>query len=275
MNHFAVVGGATRTLFPLAARPRLWFPFLALCAAQLAALGLLVSFHHPLLLPVGAPLLKSMGGNEMVHYPILFYGLPAAVLRVNLFLAILLESFTSGVATLLFATAFSGGSYRDAWSIVGRRYPSLLLLGVVAVGLTYALSFLPPLVPPQQFATDPAMRWGTRGGMLFLNAVLQTLFAYSTAWVVLKGYGPIRALAEGMTLGLRMFLPTFLVVLVATVLLFPFDFLAGRPDFLVQKLRPEVITWLLGLRSAAQIVVGFFLTGALTYLFVWKKGSVA
>lgn len=275
MNPLAVFAGASESVVPLTARPRIWFPFFVLAIVQLLALALLVSFYRPIFLPLVLPFLKSVGGEPMVHYPFFFYGLPTAFLRTTLVLAVVLESFTVAVATLLFARAFTGESHRGAWAHTARRYPALLVLGLIVVGLSYGLSLLFGLVPAEAFAGSPLVRWGSRMGMIALNALLQTFLAFTTAWVVIEGYGPFSAVRKSIVLGLRAFLPAFLMILAASLLLFPFDYLSGRPDLIVEKLRPETVSWLLGLRSLTQILIGFFLTGGITYIFIWKRGEVS
>lgn len=274
MNALAAFNGATQKVVPLAARPRFWFPFFALGAAQIFFLWVLVSFHRPMFLPLTVPLLKSAGGDAMIHYPYFYFGLPEAFVRVNLGLAVLLESLTSAVATLLFAMAFAGQGHRQAWARAARRYPVLLLLAVLTVGLSLAVSFLPRLVPAEAILGSAAVRWGTRGAVLVVNAAIQTLLAFTTAWVVIKGRGFLPAITNSIGLATKVFVPAFMMILLATAFLFPLDYLGSRPDIIVEKLRPETMSWLMGLRSLTQVVVGFFLVGGLTYLFVWKKGGI-
>lgn len=261
---------AWRGAIALSARPSIWLPLLLVAAIQAALLLLLPSFHHGLLIYLGLPLLRLLGGENATHYPYLYYALPTMFFRANLVISALIASIAGGVATLLFAQAFGFEPTPRPWLRAWRSAPALIITTTLTLALLLGLALLVTLIPNELTMRNAAVRWGSRIASMGLLVIIQSLLVYTTAWIVLMGHRTWPAIRDSVRVTLRTLLPTLIAVSVAAIINFPFSYATGRVDFIVEKLKPEVIVGLLGLQIACQLLITFLLIGAVTRLFVWR-----
>jgi len=232
-----------------------------------------LSFHRPGIAAAALPLVTSVGGTEATHYPFFFAVLPTLFSRFNLVLGVVLGSLVTGAATLLFARAY-GRDVGAAWSGAARRYLPLVLVAVVAAIVSLAGFFVGKLVPTELFLTHQIARWSIRFGMLALFVVLQGLFVYATAWVVLGGRGFLPALGGSVKMMGSMVIATLCVMAVPVLAIYPLEYLTERADLFLFKFRPELLSVVLLARIVAEIFLSFVLVGAVTRLFVWRREEV-
>jgi hypothetical protein len=273
MNLFrslGLAGWAWRGALSMGGRVSVWFPFVAIAGVQLLALGLLVSFHQPAALPLGLPIVKQIGGEAATHYPLFFYYLPMLYSRVTLVVVIFLASVATGAATVLFARGFGVEVREGAWRRAGRQAPKLIAIAVVSAALYYGASLLLGRVPQQVILANQLVRWSTRGAMLLAMLLVESFFAYATAWIVLEHAGLWASVRDSFRVTARTLLPTFIIVGVPILLLYPFSYLGQRVDLFVDKLAPETMAGLLVARIGLEFLLGFLLVGAITRLFVWR-----
>jgi hypothetical protein len=265
-----LVGWAWRSALAAGARVSVWFPFLIIAAVQLLALGFLVSFHRPWAVPLALPLVQNAGGEEATHYPFFYYFLPMIYSRVMVVVAALVASIATGAATLLFARGFGVRLREGAWRGAWRHAPKLIAIALVSAALYYGASRLLGQVPQKMILENQLVRWSTRGAMLFAMLLIESFLAYTTAWIVLEGAGLWPAVRDSFRVTARTLLPTFILVGVAILLLYPFNYLSQRVDLFATKLAPETIAGLLLARIGFELLCGFLLVGAITRLFVWR-----
>ena len=265
-----VASWAWRGAFSMMLRPITWVPFLVVTAVQFAVLAILVSFDRPLILPMGLPLVQRLGGEAATHYPIFYYALPTLFSRVNLIIGTLVASVAGGTATLLFARFWGLGSSDRAWRRAFRAAPKLIPLALLLLGILYGIGALVRLVPRDLMLDNAVVRWATRGGMLAVFVIVQSLLGYTTAWVVLMGHKLLPALRDSIKVTGITLLPTLLVVALPTALLFPVSYATSRIDLIAEKLRPETTLALVSVQIVTELFCTFILAGALTRLFVWR-----
>lgn len=274
MNLFrsiGVAGWAWRSVLPLSIRPAIWLPFLIIAAFQGLALLVLTNFHNPALLPVALPIVNLLGGGEATHYPFFFFALPTLYSRAGIAIAVFISSVAAGAATLLFARHFGVEPGTDGpWKTAIRRAPVLIAVGLLFSGILFGISMLPSLFPQEQVLGSRVLRWGSRLMTLGLFILVQSLAAYSTAWIVLRGHQIFPAVRDSIRVTIRTFLPTLIVFGVPALLIYPLSYLASRGDLFVTKLNPETVTMILGIRIGLELILTFFLVGAITRLFLWR-----
>jgi hypothetical protein len=270
-----MVAWAWRSVLPCATRFSIWLPFLFLAGVQAAALTVLVSFHRDAFLSIGVPLVRWVAGDAGTHYPVFYLALPTLFARVTLILSVLFASLAVGAATLLFARVFGERRQEGAWLVAARRYPALLVITAVLAVFLFAIGEGMGAIPREAMVGNRLVRWGSRAGVVFLYVLVQTLFAYGSAWILLRGRGPFRALRDSVSLAGRNFVATFLLVLAPALVLFPFSYLAGRGDWFTTKFRPETITGLLVGQIALELILGFLLVGAVTRVFLYRAEETA
>jgi hypothetical protein len=273
VNRFPWLGVAIwawRGVVVTAARAGIWLPFLAVSLVQFGLLLLITGFHHAAFIPFGLPLVRFLGGEGATHYPALLYLLPTMFFRVNLIVSVLLASIAGGVATLLFARAFgfdAGPLGRDR---VLRSAPPLIGVTFLIVGVLLGITLLGSLAPREAVLESGKVRWAMRLTVMALFVLVQSLLAYTTAWIVLMGHGIWASIRDSVRVTWRTFLPTLIAVGLPAVLLFPSSYATSRVDLVANRLKPEVITTLLVVQIVCQLLATFLLMGAVTRLFVWR-----
>lgn len=273
MNLFrslGVAGRAYRSAVSFVFRGSYWLPFLVIAAVQFAALGLLIAFHRPALSGIGVPLVELLGGERATHYPFLYLFLPGMYAKTVLVLAVFVASLMTAVATLYFARALGLQVEGSVWRNAVRRAPALILVAAIPAAIVYGLGELFGAAPAEQVLGNAKIRWGLRGGFLLAIVVLQSLLAYTAAWIVLEGHKALPALRDSVRVAARTFLPTLIVVAIPVALLYPLGYLSQRVDLFVGKLRPETVALFISARIVGEILLGFLLVGAVTRLFLWR-----
>jgi hypothetical protein len=250
---------------------RLWAPWAALGACQLAMLAALVAFAHPVLAWALVPLVRALGGEAALHYPDFFRVLPFVYSRVDLVLGSVLGAVATGWSTLLFAARWRRQAIgaAAAWA------------GTAPRALTLVLGQLPFQLLVLLFTTLLERSLAGQGGLVrrlgyfvALGGVagLQALFLYFPALVMLERRGLWRALAGLPRAWSRGLWAALLLGLVAVLPLLPLDALAQRSDLLVGRGSPELVAWLTGMQLLVGLAVSFLLAGSATLVYL---GAVA
>jgi hypothetical protein len=190
--------------------------------------------------------------------------------RANVVISVLVASVASGAATLLFARAFGFGPVHDVWKRTLRCAPMLIAAALLVAAILFGITALGTLVPREVTAQGFAARWGVRGTTLILFILVQSFFAYTTAWIILMGHKIGPAIRDSFRVTLRTFLPTVIAVAVPLLIHFPFSYASSRVDLIAGKLRPEVVGSFLSVQIVCQLLITFLLVGAVTRLFLWR-----
>jgi hypothetical protein len=246
-----------------------------LAGVQFFVLFLLTSFHHTLLLPVTLPFIHWVAGDAGTHYPVFYFALPTVYSRVSLIASVLVSSLAVGAATVLFARIFGDTRSGGAWSLAARRYPSLALITLILAVLLYGVSMIQNAIPREAVMGSRIIRWGSRLGILAVYVLVETLFVYGSAWIILRGRSVLGAIRESVKLSLSTFVATYLIVVTPVVCLYPFSYLYGRADLFASKFKPETIGYLLGFQIILEVALGFFVVGAITRVFLYRTGESA
>lgn len=250
-------------------RWRLWGPFLVFWAVQAASILLLTQFYQPLLAPVLVPLLRLLGGDAILHYPVFYLALPSVFTVVALFLDLLIGSWTLAAAFLLFWQADRPAEpFQGAFSRAGRAYLRLVLARLPLVVLLVVLLFGLPRLLLAGSADVPGSTLRTiRYGSVLIGSLLEGLFLYAPLAILVEGRGVGSALRRSFGLAGRIPLATLGAVLVPNLIQIPVSAVFRRSDVIVRNLAPEVIVWVLLGTAVLYAVSAFFAVGAGARLF--------
>lgn len=254
--------GRAAALLP---RPSTWLPWVLLAAIEVLAVAAIAGFAHPWLSWALAPWLAREGGEALLHYPAVFRALPALHGRADLVTGALAAPVTIGAATLAFARRFQSRPAAP-WPALGealRRAPALVL----------ALLPLHLAEPALASAADMAGRRGiaalaASASVPIVGAVVQAAFVYVAALVMLERRGPWASLAALPGTWARGGWAALALGAAAVAARFPIQLLGARVGSIVDRGTPELAVWLTGAVIAAELAVGYVLTGAATLAYL-------
>jgi hypothetical protein len=279
MNLFRAAGmvvWAVRSAAACALRVRIWVPFLVIAGIQVLALVIMMNFHRGLLTPLVVPLIKALsGGPGVTHYPNFYLLLPVVFSRLSLLLSVLVTCIMVGAAIVLFAQAFGRAEHLKAWKTARKHYLALFIATAILAAGLFAVPYLGRLVPQHTLLQNSMVRWGVRGVLLLLSILVQSLLVYAAAWILLRREHALRAVADSMKLTRSTFVPTFVLVALPAVLLYPLGFLTSQTDLFVSKFRPEALAGIILVQIVLELLLGFLLVGAITRIFIYQTEEAA
>jgi hypothetical protein len=250
---------------------RLWAPWLALGALQLAGLTALLGFAHPLLAWALVPFVRITGGEPALHYPGFYRVLPYLYARADLVVGALAGAVAAGWSTRLFAARWRRQAAQpgEAWAETAPRALTLILAQLPFQVLV--LLFTGLLERALAGQAGFVRRLGYLAGLGGVVG-LQALFLYLPALIVLERQGLRQAFAGLPRAWARGLWAAFLLGLVALLPLLPLDALGQRSDLLVDRGTPELVAWLTGAQLLVGLAVSFLLAGSSTLVYL---GAVA
>lgn len=250
-------------------RGSLWVPLLLLGALQLAAVGLLWGFAHPAVSWFMAPLLARIAGAEVLRYPNVFRVMPGLYAQIGVLLGAVVGSIVIGAATVLFAAHARGRSARisealgSAWrkglTLIAVNLPFNVLVVALSYGLEWWISRRGSGVMVQRAAYVTVLAG---------SVVLQSMFFYVSAVVMLEGRGVVGTVAALTRSWARGFWAAMLVGVLLVIPLLPIHFLSGRSSMLVDRGSPELVGWMVLTQWALELVLWFLLAGTSTVLYL-------
>jgi hypothetical protein len=269
----AVAGWALQSALRQVAKPALWLPFLLIALLQIAGLEAFLAFYRSGVSIVALPLVRWLGGDAATHYPTFYVFLPVFFARWDTLLAVFAASLTTGAAVLLFARTYGEGT-PSPWSTAARRYLALAGIALISALLSLAV-FIPGEQTIHRVAGDRMLRWLARLGMMGVFVVAESFIIYASVAVVLEGRSFLRSLRDSVGTAAKLFVPTLVVVGIPVLLAFPLDYLTERSDLFLTKFRPELMTGVLFAKILAELVLGFLLVGAVTRIYLFRRGETA
>jgi hypothetical protein len=212
-----------------------------------------------------------VGGEAATHYPVFYQALPAALARLEIGLGIVLLSWTTAAATLLFAGALGRDEGTAVWRRALGRFPALAGFALVTAAVVFGVFQLGRLVPSERILHDGTVRWGTRAALLGLGVVVQAFLVTGTAWIMLRGRGLAGALRGAVAFGARNLIPLVLVLALPVLVSYPLTWLSSRGDLFVRKFVPETMSTLLGVDIFVGMITSFLVVGTVTAYFLWRQ----
>jgi hypothetical protein len=250
----------------------MWLPWLLLGIVQLSIVAAIWWFAHPFVSWLMAPVLRRLGGEEVLHYPALFRAMPALYARADFVVTAVLGALAAGASTALFATALEThdggprpngvaglfGALRRALPLIAVNLPLNLLVVGFAFGLETWLA-----------GRGSSGIIHKLGGFVTLGGALaiQAFFLYGTAWVVLGRKSFLGAWRELPHSAARGYWAALFLGILATLPLLPFQQIARHVQTLVSRGRPELAGWLVVAQVFVTLLTAFLLTGAITVVY--------
>ncbi len=260
--------GMRRTVRHLATAA-VWVPWLIVGGLQLAVLVCLWGFAHPWISWFMAPLLQRVGGEAMLRYPNVFRVMPALYGRAALVIGVLVGAVMGGAAIWLFARRFLQRESRpgEGLRLAVRRAFSLIVANLPAAILTVLVLALSEWWV-QEKSGPRILQTAARFGGLGLALVLQALFAYVSAVVVLEGKGVLEAWRRIGECAARGFWAALLLSVVLFLPHLPVDYLGRHAQTIAQRGVPELVGLLVAAEIALGVVTSLVFSGGIALVYL-------
>lgn len=269
LNNFFRIWGAT---FRAMGKIKIWVPLVILFLIQILFLYILVRFYQPPWSAVLIPILKGVLGDRVLHYPQFYMSLPAVYSLVNLVLVGFFSIFANAMVVWLLTSHFWGNrlNMKEAWEKANRRFGHLFLIWLLNTLVAAAIFFLPSLLFSFWIAGSPRRMLFIQTAGLVVGVLVSCLFAFCFNLILVSASSWLKSLSLNFDIFRRNFFSTCFFIGIPGLISWGYGVLVGNAPLVMSKLRPEVIPFLLTAGSVLNIIVVFWITGALTRLFLYE-----
>ena len=262
-----------RECFQSVREMKLFVPFVLFAIIQFVCLLLLLNFYRYPVNNILVPVMRLIAGEKFLHYPDSFIVLPLLFNYTNIILSGLIGTVIIGSSTFLFAGKFQKKvtSVPQGFKIVSSKYLILFVLWLMETLLVLAVIVgLPALLQDMLKLEYIEMRY-TQAACFFLGLFIASIFAYTTAAVVLDNQGIIRSFLASTKIFGKHIVVTFLLVFIPNIANLPFNYASGKTFFILQKFNPEIVFILIALTIVVSIITNFFMVATITRYYLIQK----
>lgn len=254
---------------------RTFIPFLLYAILQGFVLYSLVNFVDTPFANFLIPLIRELFGEPALHYPSFFFVLAPLYNQINIVLSGLLGIVIIGMATHIFAVNFrkDSSTLGQALKNTMPKYGVLFVIWILESALTLAMIIGVPQILNKLLQPEYSMSRLIELGGLLLGIGISSIFAYTTALIILDRQKLIRSISQTFLIFKKNAFTTFLLIAVPTFLYFPISYLSRKTDVLISKFSPEIIAVLLGTGIFISLLLSYFQIGSITrfYLLINEK----
>jgi hypothetical protein len=254
----------------LLARPAVCVPYVLYFLVQMLLLSLYLTANSGVLAPIWAATVEGVTPEILGHYPAHLLLLQPILGRLDMILEILLKSILHGATVHLAARVLRRReiSLSASFSSALRRYPGLLGVSIVSSAVVFAAVAIGSLLST---GLDGAARYAAIGGGIAAGLVMQSLFVYSFPLIMLDGASMPAAIASGVSLSLRTFTKTLLVVAVPFILTVPTTLLEMKAEMIALNLSPDFMIHSYVASRLMELVSVYLITVAATAVFIKRR----
>ncbi len=251
--------------------PSVLVPFVVFALAQAALLTLLAFFDWPPAAPVLLPLVRGLGGEPAIHYPMHFVLLPRMWEPVYLTLVA-----TLGFGLWTFAVWTMVNHHEVGQRIAGRRFasvlPSVLAVGIVFVAVSAGLGRILGTLVERVPSGMPSRV--VLGGAILVVAAAQAMLVYAPVVLRLRDVNAMQAIRASVRYASRNFWPTALVLATVLAAHIPLDAMISRADRVALAFHPETVFYLMLGSIALEMVTAYLLFAAVVGLALPEEGGL-
>jgi len=252
--------------------PRIAAPYLIYFVIQMLLLAAYLAGNtgplaHFWVLPTGGVTPETLG-----HYPAHLLLLQPILGRIEIILEIFLKSIIHGATIYLVAEAIRRRkpSLSRAFSTAGRRYPRLLIVSIISSAAIYAA-----ILSGVWLSSDmegPAM-YAVLGGGIAMGLVVQALFVYTIPCIMIDDSPAAYSIASGISLSLRTFTKTLIIVAVPFMLTIPTILLDIKAEMIALQLSPVFMIHNHVASRVMELLSTYLITASATAIFLARKAG--
>ncbi len=249
-------------------RRYLFMPFLGIFAAKIIPLVLVFWFWHPLFSSFMTPIIKSLGGEALLHYPEHIRLLPNVFRFMEIVVMIVVGFAMLGWAVFLLVDAIQGRRYRAVkyGGEVALFVPPILVIGLSFVLCVLGVPFLFEWLADQFDRPKLQMlllATGQLGGF-----AAEVLLIYSLFFLRQVRGKALTAMKTSINFARANLAITVLLVGTAVLIQKPFELLAGDAGSLVARMQGDLVLVYLLLGTAVEVFAHFFLMASTTWIAI-------
>lgn len=254
----------------LLAAPGIAAPYLIYFLLQMLLLAVYLAENSGSLARLWALPVSGVSAETLGHYPAHLLLLQPILGRIEIVLEVLIKSLFHGATVFLVAKAMRRGkpSLLRAFSAAGRRYPHLLGVSIISSAAVYAMVFLGSWLSS---GMEGPARYAALGGGIATGLLIQSLFVYAIPYIMIDGLSAVAALASGISLSLRTFTKTLLIVAVPFLLTVPVVLLDMKAEMIALQLSPDFMIHNHIASRVMELVSTYLITASSTVIFLARK----
>jgi len=269
------------TFSTLKSNPIIFFLFaLSGILKLICLLVIFLAIFYPLSI-IFAPIIKTLWGEMFLHYPFNFSLMPRLFYYAEITVYIFIDSLLSGMAIWMVFQANEGKKPKllDTVKKTIPKYVTLagfllaifLIVALVYHGEKIAVSKLMRLNFAASLVKSGALDFITVFVNFFIIILIEMVFAFAMPFAVLEDKRFFKALFGSLSLLKKLFLTTFILIIVPTLVSLPFLLLKTGLNTLIDKTLPEITLLILGLGIILTVFIDSIVTVSLALLFLLKK----
>ena len=249
----------------LARRPALFLPFAIIAAAKSAVLFAMFFFWHPLLAGFMVPALRTLGGEDALHFPGHVRAFPVMFQTAEIVLMMLFSFALTIWAVFLMADTLEGRRRRFiAYAgVVAVLTPAIVIIALCfaagTIGIPMALNWA-----VEEFEERPKIQFLLLSGALGAGFLATVFLGYTPYFLRSVKGGALAAVRASVGYAREHLTLTSLVVVTVFVPEKILEYLASDSGSLVGNLHENWVPGFLFLGVLLEVVTSFFLFGALT-----------
>lgn len=228
-----------------------------------------------------APLLKYFQRDFYLHYPANFILMAKLEYYMNIAIGIIFVSFLAGWMIYLINSQLRKAPLQLAQGlkITFFHYLSLMavwiIVSIIAIGMFRSQSIL-----LRKYFSIYSSFFGLKPGqisqlLIFINlllaSIIETIFAYAAPSIIIEKRSFFRSLKRSFGLLKSLFLSTFILIFVPSLLGVPVSLLKYNLTRLMVKFFPEITLIILGLGIVVVFIVDSIVLTSVTMLFILNK----
>ena len=221
-----------------------------------------------------------------LHYPFNFLLMPKLFYYADLLISVFIGGFLTAVAILMIQSVNQDKAphFKIAFKNSLSRYITVFLITLVIFFLLfYVIKFQKILIGRFLAKKTTGILGFIRnfwvGGFGYINFLvaifIQALFAFCIPVVMIEKRPFLGSLRRNFSLLKSLFLNTFLLILLPSLLYLPIIILKNNLSVLIDKSSPEITLVVIGAGILFAIVLDAFITTVITTLFLLKKDTEA
>ncbi len=250
--------------------PRVAAPYLIYFLFQMLLLAVYLVENSGPLARLWALPISGVSPETLGHYPAHLLLLQPILGRIEIVLEIFFKSLFHGATVYLVAKAIRRGKLflPRAFSTAGHRYPHLLGVSIISSAAVYAAVYLGSWLSS---GIEGPARYAALGGGIATGLIIQSLFVYTIPYIMINGFSAAKALASGISLSLRIFTKTLLIVAVPFLLTVPIILLEMTAEMIALQLSPDFMIHIHIASRVMELVSTYIITASSTMIFLARK----